>query len=450
MALREFVDLGPANLALAQAAQRQVDPLTALIQGFQGGVDIGQIPQQLEAQRLSQQLALALQRERLADVLDPNRAVAREFQRQLTLKSLDPASGITRAPVGLESEVIATPRALVPGEQSFLEAGGDPAELRSLTPPGPSIRPLLGPRGEATGFSYDPTISRDIQRQKIGQEVEKLRQTEEIRQGFALERIKATADARGFKTYINPQDPNDILTLRPTEQPPEGFVDASVYLRGSRQRGTGGAGGVGGLKTRAEVESQFTGGVNLLGQIDDTLQVVERIGKEGKFPDALDVGLNQFLARRPQDMPGANLIPGIDIAFSTIQNLARGAQTKESRELQRKKAIIGSTILRTQAGLSQTLGEAINISPYTPSESDTYESLVEKLRELQNEGRRSLRNLRRFYPDLAQFDLPELGESPTPTPAGATRYLPGTILDQEEGGVIKSYKVDQNGVLQEM
>lgn len=71
MALREFVDLGPANLALAQAAERQVDPLTALIQGFQGGVDIARFPQKLEQEALNQQLATAINQAKLQQLQQP-------------------------------------------------------------------------------------------------------------------------------------------------------------------------------------------------------------------------------------------------------------------------------------------------------------------------------------------------------------------------------------------
>lgn len=68
MALREFVDLRPAELALAQAAERQVDPLTALIQGFQGGVDIARFPQKLEQEALNQQLATAINQAKLQEL----------------------------------------------------------------------------------------------------------------------------------------------------------------------------------------------------------------------------------------------------------------------------------------------------------------------------------------------------------------------------------------------
>lgn len=64
MALREFVDLGPANLALAQAAERQVDPLTALIQGFQ-------LPQQIKQEALNQQLSTAINQAKLQQLQQP-------------------------------------------------------------------------------------------------------------------------------------------------------------------------------------------------------------------------------------------------------------------------------------------------------------------------------------------------------------------------------------------
>lgn len=369
-----FVDLSQYAQAAAQPA---VSPLDALIQGFGQGQQIAQLPQQIANKAAAQQLELLIQQANLAKLQRP--------------QAINTSRGVL-----VEDPTVPGGFKIVPGTQ-----------------------PVAATRASTSKLYTNPTTQ----------------QTDWFAPGAQPEGFQAVVSGRGTsgggsgtpKLYVNPQT-NDSDWFVPGTQP-EGF---QAYTGKGSKSSSGASGGGGDLKPTGEEVRIFSSSLGLLNQIDKTLQAADKYEKEGKFPNALQSGLDQFLKRRPEDIPGAGLVPGFDSAFATAQKLARGAQTKEAADLQKRKAMISSTILRTQAGLSQTLGEAINIAPYVPSENDTYESLVEKLRLTQETGRDALRIQRRIFPALASVAAPELDEleesvtqvtppSPGPIPPGMKR-----------------------------
>lgn len=406
MRLAQLQEAQNPNLALEREIQRAVQ-----LQQIQQQSPEGQLALQLRQAQLNsalQQQAFQQQQqplilEQLRQQLDPNWA----FKKQLELKAADPASGVVRSIPGFENQVIATPQALPPATQQLAEAGGDLTEFIGKSTPGIPITPIRGLNGGPSGFAQDFTIPQAIQARKNQEEMKKFAAEQTVKQENELAQIKARADAAGYKTYVDPSDPTNMLNLTRTEQPPAGYMEVGNYLR-SIKASKSGAGGD--LKPTGETQEKFLGGVNLLGQIDEALGEVEKAQKEGKFPNYNQTAINQFLTQRPQDIPGAGLVPGLSSVYAAAQRAVRTAQTPEARDLQMRRAIITSTILRTQAGLSQTLGETVNISPYTPSESDTYESLVDKLKRLRGEGTRSLVNYKKLYPVLRDFQIPGLNE----------------------------------------
>lgn len=264
-----------------------------------------------------------------------------------------------------------------------------------------------GQRGE--GFTVpERGSSAKIQVEKAGNEFITFENGKEIRRTP----FKAGQDL--FKSA------NGSFIVTPNAQ---GQLDSSSFQLIPGTTPTSSSTGGGGLKPTGEEAGKFRSGLSIIGQIDDTLKVANEIQKTGKFPSGFQIGVNQFLAQRPQDIPGAGLVPGFTEAYAVAQNLSRGAQTKESRDIQMRKAMISSTILRLQAGLSQTLGESLNIAPYVPSESDSYDSLVAKLNLTREAGVRELKIQRRIFPDFASIAAPELGDTPNvrPTPSGGGR-----------------------------
>lgn len=160
---------GPyADLSTYQraAAQPVANPLESLIQGFQTGQQIQRLPQTLQEQEIMRQLNLALAQQKLQDVLNPNAALAREVQQQLAVKGLlNPATGIENAPVGLEGEIIGTPRAIA-STAAELAAG---APVTSAAPGLPTTPISVG--GIQTGFNLNPTAARTYAQQTLNDKI---------------------------------------------------------------------------------------------------------------------------------------------------------------------------------------------------------------------------------------------------------------------------------------
>lgn len=415
-----FADLSRYQAA---AAQPSANPLDSLILGLQQGQALQALPEQIRQQRIAQQIAMQLEQGRLAEqglrIEALKRSIPTDLQsaiQQATQLAQARNLGVVQAPqiIGQPSALPALP--LSDAAQRTVAATPEDSDLADQR-----ISPLEAPVNLGGQSVFDPQMFREAQqqqaRQKMAESLGKLRAEEEVKQEFELERIDARAKAQGFKTYVDPQNPTNIVSLDRTQAPPSGYMEVGQFLK---QQKDSKSGGVDGLKPTGETNEKFSGGLILLGQINDAIKTTKEIEKSGKFPTAFEAGVNQFLSRRPQDFPGSNLVPGFDSAFAVAQRLARGAQTKESRDIQMKKAMITSTILRTQAGLSQTLGEAINIAPYVPSENDTYESLLEKLELTRKEGIRALKIYKRIYPALNAIITPELDDAEAPKATGST------------------------------
>ncbi len=122
MATRQFADLSPYRRNL-QAAQGTSNVLDSLIQGAQRGLQPQNLPQTLQDQGLARDLQNAINLQKLQDLQNPERALAREIEKQLTIKAaLNPNSGIVRADPSLVGETIAQPGAITVEEQAALPA----------------------------------------------------------------------------------------------------------------------------------------------------------------------------------------------------------------------------------------------------------------------------------------------------------------------------------------
>lgn len=85
-----FADLTPAQVELAQRRQANTDPLSALIQGLQQGVQVAQMPQQLASQALMSQVKTALAQQQLQDLQNPEAALQRKIKEAIALKQALP------------------------------------------------------------------------------------------------------------------------------------------------------------------------------------------------------------------------------------------------------------------------------------------------------------------------------------------------------------------------
>lgn len=126
MATRQFADLSSYRRGV-DSAKATGNALDSLLQGFQSGVQLQQLPQRMQAEELALQLQNAINARKLQDLQNPEAALARKLEQELTLKgALNPNLGIVRAPTGLEGQTIATPGALTQEQQSILDAGTRP------------------------------------------------------------------------------------------------------------------------------------------------------------------------------------------------------------------------------------------------------------------------------------------------------------------------------------
>lgn len=250
-----FADLSKYQRAAAQPA---VDPLESLAQGFNQGQALQRLPQTLQEQRqlqvldrLQKQLAVATAQQRLADLQNPDAALARRVREQLTLKgALNPDLGISQG-IG---EVVQTPGALTPQQQQSLtmqqvaaDAGGVPV-VQPTVAAGQPITPIAL-NGIQTGLSLDPAVPRAAEARKQSFDLNKLIQEETVKAGFrdATEQVSpgqiiarrnpdgsytnvfqapAKAETLGAPQFVKSlTDPKDIklVHIDASGQPPQGY-----------------------------------------------------------------------------------------------------------------------------------------------------------------------------------------------------------------------------------
>lgn len=212
MAIRSIPSIIQQQAALKALNGPQQNPLDALIQGFSTGQAIQQLPAQQVQQALMAQLQTELLRERLLDARDPNRAIAREFQKQLAVQSLNPVSGISRVLPGDEGLTVATPVALTPEEQVFADTTGAAPFIGR--PAGAPITPVLGVTGQPTSFVRDPNVPRALKQKTLEDQIK-------------LAKAKSDAAGRGYKLYVNPEDPTDANYYIPGTEP----LGMSAYIK---------------------------------------------------------------------------------------------------------------------------------------------------------------------------------------------------------------------------
>lgn len=163
---------GFANLSQYQnqvAAQKAANPgvLNSILQGIQQGIALEQSPQMLQEQLLARQLQNALIQQRLSDLQNPEQALARKIQQELTIKgALNPDLGIQQAPVGLEGITIQTPGALTLEQQAALPTADIIPTAQAGSPETP-----VSAFGIQTGLNINPNIREQAASDKLNRDI---------------------------------------------------------------------------------------------------------------------------------------------------------------------------------------------------------------------------------------------------------------------------------------
>lgn len=187
MATRKFADLSTYRRAL-DSAQGTSDILNSLLQGAQQGIQLQQLPGKLQEQQLAQQIQNAINIQKLQDIQNPDAALARQVQRELTLKgALNPELGITRAPAGLVGETIFQPGAITAEQQASLpspellamrdvalnQAGvTSPAVVIPTAPAAGVAETPISLGRYQTGLNINPNIPEQAQEDKLNRQIQ--------------------------------------------------------------------------------------------------------------------------------------------------------------------------------------------------------------------------------------------------------------------------------------
>lgn len=172
MATRQFSDLSQYRRNVDNA-QKSVNVLDSLIQGAQQGLQLQRLPQSLQDQNLAQQLQNAINLQKLQDLQNPERALARRIEQELTVKAaLNPNSGIVRADPSLVGETIAQPGALTQEQQASLTPqSGVTNPLPSAPAVGASETPISA-FGIQTGLNINPAIPEQAEEDKLDRQIQ--------------------------------------------------------------------------------------------------------------------------------------------------------------------------------------------------------------------------------------------------------------------------------------
>lgn len=414
-----FANLAPAQLQVAQNRAATANPLDALIQAFTQGQALQQLPQVQAEQVLTRQLNNALLAQKLQDLQNPNAAISREFQKQLVLGSLNPATGITVSPTGLEGTVVATPSAIGQTEAALDQAlAANPNLAIPTAAAGAPITPIINPiTGRPTGLSRDVNIPRALKQQTLNDQI-----------ALANARAAASGEAVEYFTQID-----GTVGIRP-KRVQAGTVPVATTLQTTTgeaakelPKATKGAGprpltetARSALLTRAGKFGVISSDQDLdkfrneAGDLNiEKLSVAagraEREGleaeKEAKLNQApaevkskvaayqaVQKDLERLRAKLDEELVSGDIPSGFqDIISSSLAEapgnfftrafqrfVLQPAQSKTAATNERLRGAVSASIGRAIAGASLTGTEKQNLIPFSPQPGDSFERLLEK------------------------------------------------------------------------
>lgn len=195
MATRRFADLSSYRRAVDNA-QGTANLLDSVLGGIQQGIQLQRLPQTLQQQDLANQLQAAINQQKLIDLQNPEAALARQVERELTLKgALNPDLGLLTAERGLGT--IATPGAITPQQQAALPSTLTPQTVLPTAAAGIPVTEVA-PFGIGTGVYSDPSVPIEAERRKTDELIRRMEANPVLqltREGYAFNRRTGQLEA---------------------------------------------------------------------------------------------------------------------------------------------------------------------------------------------------------------------------------------------------------------
>lgn len=347
-----------------------MNPLDSLIQGIQQGNALAQMPQTIQNNQLNQMLQQAILREKLLDLQDPNRAVARQLNQQLAVQAVNPASGVSYDPSTAQAASVLGPISQ-PGTVSVDATTG---KVTQVTPRQESLQGIMA-GATPSPFIFNPDIPRAAQAQAGINKA--------LQEG-------AEAKARNAQKVFDPTIFTDGKTSRwitPGQDIPEGFYDPK-YPPGGKASSTN---KLKGFDTITGLYGTFDPDEN--GMYPEGVVPISQAPKKEKLKtpsttqvDSLagfDVLQNQIevIKKTPQDVRSSN-VGWIDSALGKIQSVT-GLGTKNSVAQNEAFRNAVDTLVGEfsfgRGGKSLTVNEKAVLGKYLPALSNSNVSFEARL-----------------------------------------------------------------------
>lgn len=424
MATRTFADLSPYRRAVSNA-QGTANLLDTILGGIQQGVQLQRLPQTLQSQDIAQQLQNAINQQKLLDIQNPQAALARDIERELTVKgALNPNLGLINLERGLGT--IGTPGAITAAQQASFpsaetlamreialnQAGVPSAEF--VVPRAQAGIPVteVAPFGISTGVYSDPNVPRQAAEDKLERDI-----------SLANSRVRSAGVQGqfipdGFGGMVFAQRPTtqggEVVTSRvntpegeAVKVPPKTSVSGSRGLTPNAQTTLLGQATAAGVDVDSpKYFDQSTGAYNFTQiaidkgkaqrenkRLENEAKASGLSGKTKTEIDALNAAERQLSSLQDEisEIANSGQTPGfLDdfVSASTAsgptgglsflyQRMLKGLQGEEAKVLEGKKSIISSALVKAISGLAVTLSEEKRLQ-FLPRPGDSFQDLVRK------------------------------------------------------------------------
>lgn len=398
-----YVNLDPYESAQLSRRANMVSPLDALLQGAQQGIQLGQLPQQLQDQALARQLQNAINTQKLQDLQNPEGALARELQKLAIREAVtNPNSGIIQSPI--PGATIATPRAINQTAEELAQSMSiTPDQALPSAAPGLPITPI-GTGNVQTGLSIDQNVPLEAETRSLNNKIALLNARPELfrtlqtDQGlFGVgnrsnetvpllsptgEQLTAPAKASGkgssgFRPLTEGQKTSLLLRIGKAGVNPDEFTkedgtydfDKMAIAAGAAERASAEESRKAKLDAiPAELRSKAAGYVAVQKDLEDLKADVLDLQKNGKIPSSVDNAIAAATAKTPGGFFGSLYQAGL-----------KSLQSADSKEFEGTKARVSTSLTNMISGAAVPENERQYLTPFLPVVGESFESLVGKL-----------------------------------------------------------------------
>lgn len=414
-----FANLAPAQMQVAQRRGSAISPLDAIMGGIQQGLQLQQLPQQLEDQALQRQLQNALLTQKLQDLQNPQAALARKIQEELTIRgALNPDLGISQTPVGLTGQTIFNPGA-TNATEAQLEAALA-ANPQSVIPSAPAIGAPETPisvAGVQTGLTLNPNAPISAESRKLNNQIS-LANARAAANGEAVEYFTQVDGTVGIRPKRVLAGTTPVATTLQTSTG-EAAKELPKSARGAGARPLTEtarsalltrAGKFGVISSDQDLDKFRTesGDLNIeklsvaAGRAEREGLEAEKEAKLNQAPaevkskvaayQAVQKDLERLRAKLDEELVSGDIPSGFqDIISSSLAEapgnfftrafqrfVLQPAQSKTAATNERLRGAVSASIGRAIAGASLTGTEKQNLIPFSPQPGDSFERLLEK------------------------------------------------------------------------